>query len=172
MPAQNRFLNQRMKHTLYSLKRQYGGCFDFYRRGSAGTTDHKTGVVTVDKTVVNITRGIVLPAKVAREAVQTLSIISANKAFVYGGTYDSNTRMFIVDRRDVPNLDLKAFDPTLDDWIVYNGRKYEIKDFQEFEFDSAWVFTGRAVLGDVPEQIFQVRADNLVRIEHGAIDVP
>lgn len=170
--VENRYLNRRMLNTLYMLKRQYGGSFDFYRRGSGGSTDHKTGVVIVDKSVYNIDRGIILPAKVLREAVQTLSIISANKAFVVGGTYDSSTRMFIVDRRDVPDLDLKDFDPTPDDWIVYNGRKYEIKDFQEFEFDSAWVFTGKAVLGDAPEQIFQLSADNLVRVDHGAADVP
>ena len=80
--------------------------------------------------------------------------------------------MFIVDRRDVPDLDLKSFEPTMDDWIVYKGLKYQIKHFNEFEFDSAWVFTGKAVLGDVPEQIFQVCADNLVLVNQGAVDVP
>ena len=164
MPAENRHLNRRILNTLYMLKRQYGGCFDFYRRGTTGTRNHKTGVVTVDKTVLTIDHGIILPAKVMREAVQTLSIISANKSFVVGGTYDSSTRMFIVDRRDVPNLDLKGFEPGMDDWIVYKDRKYEIKDFQEFEFDSAWVFVGKAVLGDVPEQIFHLCADNLIRV--------
>ena len=154
------------------LKRQYGGTFDFYRRGTAGSVDHLTGDVVVDKSVITIKRGIILPAKVIREATQNISVISANKAFVFGGTYDSSTRMFIVDRRDVPDLDLKEFNPTQDDWIVYNGRKYEIKDFQEFEFDSAWVFTGKAVLGDVPEQIFKLAADNLVRVAQGATDTP
>ena len=168
MPHTNRNLNRQVINTLYMLKRRYGGSFDFYRRGTDGETDHKTGKVTVDKTSIRIERGIILPAKVIREAVQTLSIISANKAFVVGGTYDSSTRMFIVDRRDVPNLELKNFQPTPDDWIVYNGRKDEIKDFTEFEFDSAWVFTGRAVLGDVPEQIFLPSADNLIRVNQGA----
>lgn len=150
------------------LKRQYGGTFDLYRRGPGGDVNHLTGKVVVDKSVITIKRGIILPAKVIREATQNISVISANKAFVFGGTYDSSTRMFIVDRRDVPDLDLKEFDPTPDDWIVYRGRKYEIKDFQEFEFDSAWVFTAKAVLGDIPEQIFQLAADNLVRVAQGA----
>ena len=160
----NRYLPRIILNTLYMLKRQYGGTFDFYRRGSGGDVDHLTGKVVVDKSVITIKRGIILPAKVIREATQNISVISANKAFVFGGTYDSSTRMFIVDRRDVPDLDLKEFDPTQDDWLVYKGRKYEIKSFQEFEFDSAWVFTAKAVLGDIPEQIFQVAADNLVRI--------
>lgn len=164
----NRNLNRRILNTLYMLKRQYGGRFDFYRRGTGGSTDHRTGVVTVDKSVTQIDRGIILPAKVIRDVVQNISVISANKAFVYGGTYDSSTRMFIIDRRDVPDLNLQDFDPTHDDWIVYNGRKYEIKNFQEFEFDSAWVITGKAVLGDIPEQIFQIRADNLIRVEQAS----
>ncbi len=164
----NRNLNRRILNTLYMLKRQYGGSFDFYRRGTGGGTDYITGVVTVDKDVIQIDRGIILPAKVIRDVVQNISVISANKSFVFGGTYDSSTRMFIIDRRDVPNLDLKDFDPTHDDWIVYNGRKYEIKDFQEFEFDSAWVITGKAVLGDIPEQIFQLAADNLVRVDQAS----
>jgi hypothetical protein len=154
------------------LKREYGGSFDLYRRGSGGSTDHLTGVVIVDKSVIHIERGIILPTKVVREAVQNISVISANKSFVVGGTYDSSTRMFIIDRRDIPELNLKDFDLTPDDWIVYKGRKYELKDFQEFEFDSAWIFTGKAVLGDVPEQIFQLAADNLIRVDQGAADVP
>ena len=157
-------LNRRIMNTLYMLKREYGGSFDLYRR-QGGSTDYDTGVVTVTKSVTNIHRGIILPAKVIREAMQTISVISANKSFVYGGTYDSSTRMFIVDRRDVPNLDLQEFEPTQDDWIVYKGRKYEIKDFQEFEFDSAWVFTGKAVLGDMPEQIHILAADDLLRLD-------
>ncbi len=174
MPAidRNRILNRQVLNALYALKRRYGGCFDFYRRGPGGGTDHLTGEVTVDKDVFPIIRGIILPAKVIRDVIQTISVISANKAFVYGGTYDSSTRMFIVDRRDVPNLDLKDFDPTPDDWIVYKNRKYEIKHFTEFEFDSAWVFTGKAVLGDIPEQIFKLCADNLVRVNQGAAEVP
>jgi len=176
MPITDRNLNRQVLNTLYMLKRRYGGDFDLYRRGPDGATNHKTGVVTVDKTNIPIKRGIILPAKVIRESVQTLSIISANKAFVIGGTYDSSTRMFIVDRRDVPNLELKDFQPTPDDWIVYKGRKYEITHFTEFEFDSAWVFTGRAVLGDVPEQIFLPNADNLIRVnqsvDQSAEDMP
>jgi len=168
MPNPNQNLNRRIQNILYSLKRQYGGSFDFYRRGSGGSTDYKTGKVTVDKEVYNVNYGIILPAKVITDVTQSLSVISANKAFVYGGTFDSSTRMFIVDRRDIPELDLKDFEVNPEDWIVYKNRKYEIKAFQEFEFDTAWVFTAKAVLGDAPEQIYKLAADNLIRPEQSA----
>jgi hypothetical protein len=170
--VENRSLSRRISSTLYMLKRQYGASFDLYRRLSGGSTDHKTGVVTVSKEVYPVRRGIILPAKITRQAEQTISVISANKSFVYGGTYDSSTRLFIIDRKDVPDLVFKTFEPSQDDWIVYKGRKYEIKVITEFEFESAWVITGTAVLGDTPEQIFKLSADNLVRVEQGAVDTP
>lgn len=156
----NRNLNRRILQLLYALKRQYGGSIDIYKKGSQ-TTDYDTGVKVIGRDVFPIRRAIILPVKVAREAIQPISVISANKAFVVGGTYDSSTRLFIVDRRDEANL------PELgnDDWIVYEGKKYEIKQFEMFEFDSAYMITGRAVHGDVPEQIHVVCADNLIRLD-------
>lgn len=156
----NRHLNQRIRLVLYGLKRQYGGSIDIYQKGSQ-SVDYETGAKTINKDVIPIRRAIILPAKVLREASQTISVISANKAFIYGGTYDSSTRMFIIDRRDVPELP----ELTEDDWIVYDGRKFEIKQFEMAEFDSAYVITGKAVLGDVPEQIHLLSADNLLRLE-------
>lgn len=155
----NRYLNPRIRQVLYALKRQYGGSIDIYQKGSQ-SVDYEDGTKTIDKDVIFVQRAIILPAKVLREANQSISVISANKAFIYGGTYDSSTRMFIVDRRDVPDLP----ELTEDDWIVYDGRKFEIKQFEMAEFDSAFVITGKAVLGDVPEQIHLLAADSLLRL--------
>ena len=156
----NRNLNRRILQLLYALKRQYGGSIDIYKKGTQ-STDYDSGTKTIEKEVYPIRRAIILPVKVLREAVQSISVISANKAFVVGATYDASTRMFIVDRRDEADL------PELgeDDWIVYEGKKYEIQKFEMFEFDSAYVITGRAVHGDVPEQIHVVAADNLIRLD-------
>jgi len=164
----NRYLNNRMRLVLYALKRQYGGTISIYKVGDA-EVDYDTGVKTIPKSVVVVRRAIILPTKAMREAVQTISVISANKKFVFGGSYDSSTRFFIVDRRDASTLQL-----TESDYIVYTNsfgvaRRYEVKDFQEFEFDSAWVITGKAVFGEVPEQIFPVAADNLLRLDQGVI---
>ena len=104
-----------------------------------------------------------LPSNTNRDVKQNLSMISANKAFVSGGTYDKSTRMFIVDRVDAPNLDLNE-----SDYIIYRNKRYEIKDFQEFEFDSAWVITGTAIEGETPRQIRLLSADNLIRLEQSS----
>ncbi|MHA1950746.1 MAG: hypothetical protein ACW99G_12265 [Candidatus Thorarchaeota archaeon] len=158
IPSDN--LNRRIDQTLYMLKRSFGGTINIYQMGDA-TVDHLTGVRTVPKTVTQIRRAIILPAKVSRDVVQTISIISANKAFVVGGNYDTGTRMFIVERSDAPNIELAE-----SDWIVYRNQRYEIKNFDEYEFDSAWVIIGKAVKGDNPEQIYPLCADNLIRLNH------
>lgn len=161
----NRNLSRRINQVMYSLKRLWGGSFTIYQMGDA-TTNHLTGTKNVPRTVTNIRRGIIIPGKSTRDIGQTISMISANKAFASGGSYDTTARLFIVDRVDAPNLDL-----TESDWIVFDDRRYEVKDFQEFEFDSSWVIAGRAIEGEIPEQIRLLAADNLIRVDQTAEEI-
>jgi hypothetical protein len=50
---------------------------------------------------------------------------------------------------------------------VYRSRKYEIETIQEFEFEAGWTITGRELVGEVPEQIHLLKADNLLSMEGG-----
>lgn len=159
-------LTRRIEQNLYMLKRQYGGTINIYQMGDA-TVDHLTGIKTIPRTVTTIKRAIILPMKVAREVVQTISMISANKAFVIGGTFDTNTRIFIVKREDAPGLEINE-----SDWIIYRNKRYEIKSFEEYEFEAAWVVIGKAVSGDIPAQIYHLCADDLIRLEQDVSLVP
>jgi hypothetical protein len=160
----DRTLNRQIQQALYMLKRQYGGTIDIYTNGGSAT-DVRTGVKTVTKTITRVLRAIVLPVKINRDVVRSISAISANKEFVMGGGYDTGTREFIVDRRDTPNL------PTLneDDWLIYRKRKYQIKTFEEFEFEAGWVITAKELVGEVPEQIYLLSADVLLDL-HADVD--
>jgi hypothetical protein len=155
----NRNLSRRINQNLYSLKRLWGGSFTIYKLNDASTA-HLTGVKDIDATVIHIRRGIVMPGKSIRDVKTNISMISANKSFAFGGTYDTTARMFIVDRKDAPDLEL-----TESDWIVFDNQRYEVKEFQEFEFDSAWVIAGQAIEGETPEQIRLLSADNLLRLD-------
>lgn len=156
----NRSLNRRIKQVLYRMKKDYGAGPLFIYRVGTSTVDLETGVRTIDKTVYKVRKVIVLPARINRDLVQTISMISANKSFVYGGYHDSRTRLFIIERDDVPQVtEIKQ-----DDWFVFNGRKYELKSIQEFEYDTAWVVTGKELVGDIPQQIHEVKVDHLVNI--------
>lgn len=153
----NRNLNQRNRAALYSLKRLYGGgpVSIYTQLGSEVNLD--TGVRSIDKDVTVVQRVIILPSKVARQVVRSISQISANKAFVEGGYFDTETRMFIIDRNDAPGLSVR-----LDDWLVYEDRKFEIKDIQEFEFDAGYAIIARHQVGERPEQIFPRGCDHLL----------
>ena len=159
-------LNRRIDQMLYMLKRQYGGTVCIYQMGDA-TVNHLTGEKDVPKTVTIIKRAIILPVKVAREVVKNISVISANKAFIVGGNFDTGTRMFMIEQTDAPDLDLSE-----SDWLVYRDKRYEIKSFEEYEFGKAWVIIGKQVKGDIPAQIYPVCADNLVRVDQDAGLVP
>ena len=159
----DRTLNRMIQRTLYSLKRQYGGTVGIYRLGDT-QTDVRTGRKTINKDVFVVQRAVVLPVKVSREVIQSISQISANKAFVYGGSFDSGLRKFIIDARDMP----EGFVFSNDDWLVYNGRRYEIKAIWEFEFGAAWVIVGKELMGRTAEQVYLVSADSLLSLAAGA----
>jgi len=136
----NRRLMRSLRLTLYTLKRSFGGTVYVYTLLDA-ETDYATGIKTSTQQVTRVPRAIVLPIKVQREQIQSLSIISANKAFVYGGTYDSGTRLFVLDARDVES----DFELKLDDWLVYDNQRFSLKSIEKLELNSGWLIVGKAV---------------------------
>jgi hypothetical protein len=144
-------LNQQLRRVLYALKRQYGGQIDVHKL-TASTTDVRTGQKQQTVTVARIDRAPVLPGHTARKAIRGISLISANKEMVTGGTYDSQKRDFIIDRRDAPTLS----GLTADDWIIYAGRKFQVAEVEALEFDAAWIVTAKELVGEVPKQAIRV----------------
>jgi hypothetical protein len=53
----------------------------------------------------------------------------------------------------------------MDDWLVYDGRRYEIKSISEFEQHAAWIIVGKEVKGVRPEQIIHMKAEHLLNVE-------
>ena len=138
----NHSLNQQIRRVLYALKRQYGGSIVVYQNGVV-TTDTRTGEVARTKTATRIHRAIILPVTLSREVKQSISLISANKQMVTGGGFESGKRIFIIERRDCPSLVLHKTD-----WLAYNGRKYAIDNYEEYEFDAAYIVTGKEMPGE------------------------
>lgn len=158
---QSSHLNAVIRQTLYSLKRQYGGAIDIYKLTNS-ETNVRTGQKVVTTTVTHVRRAIILPARLWRKVVRGIS--SANKDFLAGGAYDANSRDFIVDRLDAPTLTTL----TADDWIVYQGRKYQVSEVGAFECDAGWIVTAKELVGEVPQQTFDLSADNRLELTSGA----
>jgi hypothetical protein len=106
-----------------------------------------------------VKRAVILPAKAQRAFIQTISKIRADKQFVYGGTFDKTKRMFLVDKRDAPNLSL-----SIDDWLVYRDRRYDVTSFDEFEYDALWVIMASEIVGETPRQVHRVSAYDIANI--------
>lgn len=156
-------LNQQIRRVLYALKRQFGGQIDIYKL-IGSETDVRTGKRQQTVAVTRVPRAAVLPGHTARKAIRGISLVSANKMLVAGGTYDSQKRDFIIERRDAPSLATL----TADDWIVYNGRKYQVAEFDALEFDSAWVVTAKELVGESPAQVLRTSVDETLNLTQTA----
>lgn len=157
----NRNVPQRMKALLYRLTRDYGNPIEIYKQGTP-TLDTQTGNRTVPTTVTNVSHAAVLPSKFARELIRNVSVNGANREFVFGGAVDTSLRVFLVRSSDAPGLDL-----THDDWVVYGGMRYTIKQIDTVEFDLGWLITAKALVGEVPKRIINVRADDYINLGEG-----
>jgi hypothetical protein len=133
-----------IRRCVRQMKKEYGNDITIYRLNST-TTNYATGVRTPDTTSVYIRRAVVLPVKLSRDVIQTISVISANKKLVQGGTFDPGIRSFIIDRSDVP----ASFEVRKDDWIIYDGHRYDVKDVEEYEYKTGWIVTGKLIEGAV-----------------------
>jgi hypothetical protein len=158
----DRKLKRRLRSLLYMLKREYPGTIIIYKKLSSDT-DVRTGKATNTVAFVRIRRAVVMPVRLQRTKDQSISLISSNKEFVTGGTYDVGTRQFLVDRRDAKNLP----DLTSDDWIIYDNKKYQIKVVEVYGPNIGWIISAREIVGDDPEREFPVAASNLIDLSQG-----
>jgi hypothetical protein len=132
---------------LYCLKRDFGAPVDIYHVASSDV-DLTTGKKTVAAVSYHVTRAVVMPAKMTRSKI---IMRTANHEFL--DLADFGTREFIVDRKDARGLV-----PTVDDWLVYDGHKYQFADIEEFECGGGWIFHGKEMSGEVPCQQLAARS--------------
>jgi len=132
----NKSLELFIRRNIYAMKRQYGARVDVYRVVSS-VTDHLTGEKTVVKEVYPVRRAPVLPYRMKRDVVQTISIISADKSFVYGGAFDASRREIIFDARDLP----KNFEIKPEDYVVFNHTRWDVVTAEKIEYETGWVLT-------------------------------
>jgi hypothetical protein len=143
-----------LRANLYRLKRDYGAPVDIYKCLSADT-DVQTGVRTVIVEVVHVPLAICLPATQRRK-----DSVSIQKT----GLYDVCVRDFIVPRESIG----ATTQLTEDDWVVERGRRYQVARVEDYGTLGAWLITGRELIGEVPQQVIEVRAESVVKaMSHG-----
>ena len=139
---------RQVRQVIYRMKRHYGFQVDIYQPNSPITNDLRTGKTTITYVITRLTRVVVLTDQEMRTFTYDLSYIASNKNFTYGGFFDRTIRGFIFDQADLP----KDFKFDLNDHLVYDGRRYEIKDKQSVAEGYAHFILGNDV-AEAPDQV-------------------
>lgn len=83
------------------------------------------------------------------------SYVRAQPNFNYGGVYTDGDRQIIIDRKDLPNdWILNATDQW---YIVYQGKRYELKAVDEYEFNYGYLITMTRLDGAIVDQNVNIR---------------
>lgn len=121
-------LLRKHRQILYQLKRDWGLSVQIFRPTSA-SHDVTTGEIARTFEVHSVKDAPVLPKHKKREFVYDLAYIAAGKNFTEGAFFDKGQRQVIIEQRDLP----KGFEPNLDDFVVFNFEKHEIKEVEVAE---------------------------------------
>jgi len=158
MSVFNAKLVRMVKQNLYSLKRQYGGAVVLCSLLDADT-DYQLGSKVVQYTTCHIRRAIVLPSRITRDVVLSVSRISSNKPLAYGGEFNVGDRGFIIDGADLPD----GWEVKKDDWITYRGERYSVKTVLKVCGDIGWMVVARKHLGTT--LTYHVTANSAINLD-------
>ena len=156
----NRNLQRIYRKVLYTLKRQYGDAITLCRNTSV-SANYETGVKSYVCSRTKINRAILLPTNYSRDTGYGISTISANKMFVFGGTFDLGTKIIIVDTSDLPEY----YQLSLDDWILIDNLRYEIVKIEQLEYQAGWVIGTKQVVGVTPDLEITLDASDALSLD-------
>lgn len=130
-----------IRRVLYTLKRGYGFPLTLHKV-SEETYDHETGKRTATIQICKIKRAIIMPSTLQTKFEYDLAYVAAGRNFTYGGTYDTSLRKIIIDARDLGDFEIE-----LEDYFIFEERRWQVSSIQEFEFRTAFLIVGREVKG-------------------------
>jgi hypothetical protein len=128
---------------LYRLKREYGLPVAV-RKVTKNDSDVQTGKITSEYAVCKIKRAIRLPSDVMRTFVYDLTYVAANKNFAYGGLFDKDTKVFIIDKKDI-RIEGVRVDITMLDHLVCKEKKYDIVKLDETEDGTSYMISAKNI---------------------------
>lgn len=160
----NRNLQKIYRQVLYSLKKQYGDKITICQNTSV-TTNYVTGAKSYTCSRTSISRAILLPTNFTRKTDYRLPMVSANKLFAFGATFDVGTKLIVIDVSDVPTY----FELTQDDWILIDNTRYEIVAIEELEYHAGWIVGAKQVAGMTADlEVSLDTSDSLSITDEGA----
>lgn len=130
-----------VKRTITSFKHRYGLPIDYHiidQHDVDPTTGDKTTVLAVH----HVKKAVVMRTREFRSFVYDVAYMAANRDFTEGGYFDPEDRSIIVDAKD-----LGGHEPTVDDYIIFQNKRYDVSEVAEFEVDHMFAFNTRYIRG-------------------------
>lgn len=141
-----------IKKLIYSLKRAYGFTITLHKIGSENL-NYETGNKTVIITTQKINQAVLLPAHFERINEQT------SPDFKYGGYFDTSTRRILIDTKDLNNFEIEV-----DDYFIWDGKRWQISEFYPYEFDAAFILIVRMVEGTPLHMVEEIALENVLTL--------
>ena len=143
MPAPNQL--QFIRRVMYRMKRRYGAKIEYYRTGDL-TVDETTGIATGSRTKLTLNKVVRLPDVNIRETMPLPRGVTREVR------YDRSERDFVIDVKDLPS----GFIPEVEDYLIMDGRRYNVKEVVEWDFRQGYFITAFSTEGQELEQIFEM----------------
>lgn len=145
---------------IYRLERDYGVKVDVYQINSTGH-DVKTGAINRTYNKYSLKRGVVLDDRAIRDFQYDISFIRANSNFTYGGFFDHTTRIFLLDRKRLPD----DFKPTMNDHIFTKNMRYSVIEYFDLEEQYLIIYKGRQLKGMQSHEIHTPDIESILTLD-------
>lgn len=152
--------------TLYRLKLQFGVQTDVYRYNST-ETNFDTGERTRSVSRYRVRRAVKMPEGVRRQQYISPYMTQTNKPFLTKGLgWDEVTQVFLFD-----GADLRNFNFELEDWIVWNHERYEIKAIEELADKAGWMIGTTRAKSSAAEELHIELVEQSLGVEDSASEI-
>lgn len=158
-PSKNPNLQRAIKETLYRLKIEYGVKVDVYKLSST-STDYDTGTISRSITKNSVRRAVKMPEGVGRLQYISPNFTQTQKPFITKGLgWDEVTNIFVFEGRDLPNYNFE-----IEDWLVHDHTRYEIKVVEELGGKAGWVVGTTHARGTPAEEFHDVLVEQDISV--------
>lgn len=143
-----------IRKLLYTLKQGYGFPITLHKIESE-THDYETGARIPVIVTQKINKVIILPATLQRQFESD----SLPTGFKYGALFDTSLRKIIIDAND-----LGTFNIEINDYIIWNEKRWQVAQFQELEYQTAFVIFVRMVEGTIRHMVEEISLETNLQI--------
>lgn len=156
-----------IRRVLYKLKKNYGFPISLYKILES-QNDPQTGRKDRKRAVYDIRKAVILtPSDLKRTFNHDRAFAAAvTSRFSYGGFYDIEALYIMIDCRDLP----RDFLIELQDFFIYNHKRYNIDDCQKIEPGLAYIIKSRELRGSEPTEIITEKIIQSLPLEQGVLN--